>query len=206
MSCAWQQVDSSKLDILRYVVMSTIAKLSGNDFDRMVLRGAFVDLEPMKVELIYGELRFMNPAGPVHEGEIEFLTNWSYANTSRQEVSIRVQSSINCGDHRPEPDLVWSRRMPTKRMRPTHADVLLLIEVSDSSTEQDLGEKARLYAEHGIPEYWVVDVQAEQVHIHRTPSQGKYQSIQSHDKSAMISPLCQPTALLSLAELFDLDS
>lgn len=186
--------------------MSTIAKLSGKDFDRMVLRGAFTDLDPMKVELIYGGLRFMNPAGPVHDGEIEYLTNWSYANTSRQEVSIRVQSSINCGDHRPEPDLVWSRRMTTRRERPTHADVLLLIEVSDSSTEQDLGEKAKLYAEHDIPEYWVVDVQAEQVHVHRSSSQGKYQSIQSYHKSATISPLCQPAATLSLSELFDLDS
>ena len=46
--------------------MSTIAKLTGDDFDRMVQRGAFVDLEPLKIELIYGELRFMNPAGPVH--------------------------------------------------------------------------------------------------------------------------------------------
>lgn len=49
--------------------MSTIAKLSGSDFNRMVQRGAFVDLLPLKVELIYGELRFLNPAGPVHEGE-----------------------------------------------------------------------------------------------------------------------------------------
>jgi Uma2 family endonuclease len=186
--------------------MSTIAKLSGNDFDRMVLRGAFVDIEPKKVELIYGEIRFMNPAGPVHDGQIEYLTNWSYANTARQEVSIRVQSSIHCGDHRPEPDLVWSRRMSAKRIRPTHADLFLLIEVSDSSTEQDLGEKARLYAEHDIPEYWVIDVRAEQVHIHRTPSQGKYQSIQTVDKSELISPLCKPAATLSLAELFDLDS
>jgi len=186
--------------------MSTIAKLSGNDFDRMVARGAFVDLEPLKVELIYGELRFMNPAGPVHEGEIQFLMEWLMLHTNPHEMMVRVQSSIHCGDHRPEPDLVWSRRMPAKRIRPTHADVLLLIEVSDSSTEQDLGEKARLYAEHDIPEYWVVDIQAEQIHVHRTPSQGSYQSIQSSGKSAFISPLCQPTATLSLAELFDLDS
>ncbi|MFM8396434.1 MAG: Uma2 family endonuclease [Pirellula sp.] len=186
--------------------MSTIAKLSGNDFDRMVSRGAFVDIEPIKVELIYGELRFMNPAGPVHEGQIEYLTNWSYANTDRQEVSIRVQSSINCGDHRPEPDLVWARRMPAKRMRPTHADVLLLIEVSDFSAEQDLGEKARLYAEHDIPEYWVIDVQAQQVHVHRTPNQGKYQSVQTANNYELISPLCQPSATLPLAELFDFDS
>ncbi len=172
----------------------------------MVLRGAFVDLEPMKVELIYGELRFMNPAGPVHEGEIQYLTDWSYDNLDRQQVFIRVQSSINCGDHRPEPDLVWSRRMPSKRTRPTHADVLLLIEVSDSTVEWDLGDKANLYAEHAIPEYWVVDVQAEKLHVHRTPDQGKYQSVQSLDKSAFVSPLCQPSATLSLTELFDLDS
>jgi Uma2 family endonuclease len=183
-----------------------MAKLSGSDFDRMVWRGAFVDLKLIKVELINGEIRLMNPPGPVHEGEIQFLMEWSILHSSPQEIMVRVQSSINCGDHRPEPDLVWSRRMPTKRNRPTHADVLLLIEVSDSSSDQDLGEKAALYAEHNIPEYWVVDVKAEQVHIHRTPSQGKYQSIQSHNKSAMISPLCQPAATLSQAELFDLDS
>lgn len=51
--------------------MSTVAKLSGSDFDAMVERGAFDCLEPMKVELIHGALRFMNPAGPVHEGEID---------------------------------------------------------------------------------------------------------------------------------------
>lgn len=186
--------------------MSTIAKLSGKDFDRMVSRGAFVDLEPIKVELIYGELRFLNPAGPVHEGEIQFLMEWSILHTNPQELMVRVRSSINCGDHRPEPDLVWSRRMPTKRIRPMHTDILLLIEVSDSSTEQDLGEKARLYAEHDIPEFWVVDIKSEQVHVHRSPCKGVYQSIQTISKSAFISPLCQPSATLSLSELFDLDS
>ena len=57
-----------------------------------------------------------------------------------------------------------------------------------------------------IPEYWVVDIQSEQIYVHRTPSQGIYQSIQSLDRSAFLSPLCQPAATLSLAELFDLDS
>jgi hypothetical protein len=46
----------------------------------------------------------------------------------------------------------------------------------------------------------------EQVHVHRNPSQGNYQSIQSLDKSAFLSPLCQSSAVLSLAEPFDLDS
>ena len=186
--------------------MSVIASLSGNDFDRMVQRGAFVDLEPLKIELIHGELRFMNPAGPIHEGEIEYLTDWSYANTDRHDISIRVQSSIHCGDHRPEPDVIWSRKVPSKRQRPTHQDIMLLIEVAESSLDQDLGEKAELYAEHGIPEYWVVDIPAERVHVHRTPENGRYQSIRPFGKAAFLSPLCQPAARLSLADLFDLDS
>ncbi|MFO0941710.1 MAG: Uma2 family endonuclease [Pirellulales bacterium] len=186
--------------------MSTIAKLKGSDFDLMVQRGAFDGLESLKVELIYGELRFMNPAGPIHEGEIEHLANWSYANTNRSTVAIRVQSSINCGDHRPEPDLVWSRRLNTKRVRPTHEDVLLLIEVADSSLDQDLCEKAKLYAEHGITEYWVVAVESEQVHVHRMPRDGRYQSIQIFEKGSVISPICQIEAKLTLDQLFDLDS
>ena len=150
--------------------MSSIAKLRGSDFDSMIACGAFDKLEPMKIELIHGDIRFMNPAGPIHEGEIEYLTHWSCTNTDRKSISIRVQCNIHCGEHRPEPDLAWTRKLLSRKMRPTHLDVLLLIEVSDSSMTQDLGEKAELYAAHGIPEYWVIDINAEQVHVHQLPT------------------------------------
>jgi len=54
--------------------MTTIAKLSGAEFDAMVERGAFDRLGPKKLELIHGELRFMDPAGPLHDDLIDFLT------------------------------------------------------------------------------------------------------------------------------------
>ena len=186
--------------------MTTVAKLRGSDFDTMVERGAFENIEPLKIELIHGELRFMNPAGPVHEGEIEYITNWSYANTDRNLISIRIQSGINCGEHRPEPDLTWIRKLPSRGIRPTHNDVLLLIEVSDSSLKQDLGEKADLYAAHEVAEYWVVDINAEQVHVHRGPIDGHYREIEVFQRPASIAPLCQPLAKLDLTELFDLDA
>ena len=186
--------------------MSTVAKLRGTDFDFMVERGSFDSLEPMKIELIHGELRFMNPAGPIHESEIEYLTNWSYANTERNEISIRVQSGINCGEHRPEPDLAWIRKLSSRRIRPTNDDVLLLVEVSDSSLKQDLGEKADLYAAHGVIEYWVVDVHAEVVHVHRSPVYGRYGSVEVFSKPTSIAPIRQPLAKLDLTELFDLDA
>jgi Uma2 family endonuclease len=186
--------------------MSTIAKLSGSDFDSMVERGAFDNLRPLKIELIYGELRFMNPAGPIHEGEIEYLNRWSVTNTDSKTISVRVQSGINCGENRPEPDVVWLRKLGTRRIRPTNEDVLLLIEVSDSSLKQDLGEKAGLYAQHGVLEYWVVDVNAEQVHVMRGPTDGAYSTVEVFRKPVIISPLCQPMAKLDLTDLFDLDS
>jgi Uma2 family endonuclease len=186
--------------------MSTAAKLRGSDFDFMVDRGAFDSLGPMKIELIHGELRFMNPSGPIHDGEIEFLVNWSYETTDRDQISIRVQSGIQCGENRPEPDLVWIRKLSSRHVRPTCEDVLLLIEVSDSSLTQDLGEKASLYAEHHIQEYWVVDLNSEQVHLHLNPAHGRYATVEIFGKPASIAPLCQPTTKLDLAALFDWDS
>jgi Uma2 family endonuclease len=185
--------------------MLTTVKLRGTDFDAMVMRGAFECLPPMKIELIRGELRFMNPAGPVHEGEIEYLTRWSCSNTDPDVVTVRVQCSFNCGDNRPEPDLLWARKPASRRIRPSAEDILLVIEVSESSVQQDLGEKAELYAEHRVREYWVVDLEDRCVHVHRDPSGGHYASIQVHHPPGTISPLCQPRAELDLTDLFDLD-
>jgi Uma2 family endonuclease len=58
---------------------------------------------------------------------------------------------------------------------PTAADVLLLIEVSDTTLRYDLNVKARLYAAHEIPEYWVVDLAAKRVWRHRRPGASRYE-------------------------------
>lgn len=92
------------------------------------------------------------------------------------------------------------------RIRPTHADVLLVIEVADFSLTQDVGGKADLYAEYGIAEYWVVDISGAQVHVFRNPNLGRYPSITQHDRPHSILPLCQPNASLALAPLFDWNS
>ena len=106
----------------------------------------------------------------------------------------------------PWPDVAWIRRLSSRRIRPTHNDVLLLIEVSDSSLKQVLGEKADLYAEYGVVEYWVIDVNLEQVHVHRGPADGRYCSVIVFGKPASLAPLCQPLATLYLTELFDSDA
>lgn len=117
--------------------------------------------------------------------------------------SMVERGAFDCGEHRPEPDLVWIRRLSSRRIRPRNEDVLLLIEVSDSSLKQDLGEKAELYAVHCVLEYWVVDLIAEQVHVHRSPIGGRYSSVKVFSKPAWIAPISQPLVKLELSELFD---
>ncbi len=185
--------------------MSTLARLTGADFDAMVERGAFDGIGPRKVELIHGELRFMNPAGPIHDDHIEFLTNWSYANTTRKDCNVRVQAGFVCDDNRPEPDVLWLQPGRYGRKRPTTADVMLLIEVSDSSLTNDLREKADLYSESGVEEYWVVDIPNRRIHVMSDIHDGRYRSIEIHVAPAALAPKCKPDARLNLAELFDID-
>ena len=136
--------------------MSAIRKLTAEEYDSMIEKGAFNGLK-RRIELIRGELREMNPAGPVHEDYVDYLNRWSTNSTEASECVVRVQSSIDLGDSRPEPDIAWLSPGRYSTRRPQPADVLLIIEVADSSLTADLNEKATLYAQFNIAEYWVVD-------------------------------------------------
>ncbi len=183
--------------------MSTTSKITGAEFDSMVERGAFDGIGPRKIELIRGELLFMNPAGPIHDDYIDYLTRWSVESTRSMEANIRVQCGFVCVDNRPEPDILWLKPRRYGRTRPTAADVMLLIEVSDSSLANDLSEKADIYAESGVAEYWVVDVPASRIHV-MTGSDGKhYRNIEIVIPPDPLFPKCRPGAVLNTAELFE---
>lgn len=186
--------------------MSVTSKITGAEFDSMVDRGAFDGLSPRKIELIRGELRFMNPAGPVHDDLIEYLTRWSIENTRSMDASIRVQSGLICHENRPEPDIVWLKPRRYGRTRPTAADVLLLIEVSDCSLESDLREKADMYAESGVAEYWVVDVPASRIHVMSESDGKRYRRIEVVVSPNPLSPQCRPEAIVNTAELFEVQN
>lgn len=183
--------------------MSIEAKLTGADFDSMVQRGAFDAIGPRKVELIRGELRFMNPAGPIHDDYIRYLTRWSTSNTTPADATISVQSGFVCDDHRPEPDVLWLQPRRYGRTRPTTVDVMLLIEVSDSSLTMDLQEKADLYAESGVAEYWVVDIPASRIHVMTGSDGNHYRKIEITVPPNPLAPKCRPSAILNTAELFE---
>jgi len=181
--------------------MSTTLRISSEEYDRMIERGAFVGIGK-RIELIHGELREMNPAGPVHEDYIDYLTRWSVESTTSGGVVVRVQSSIFADDSRPEPDVTWLKAGRYADRHPSGADVLLLIEVADSTIAYDRGEKLAIYAAQAIAEYWIIDVQQRCLHIYTQPHGNGYKDHHVANKNDSISPRCVPTAELKLESLF----
>ena len=146
----------------------------------------------------------MNPIGHQHAAVVDYLTEWSFR-AGRREKLVRIQHPILLPDSAsaPEPDVVWAVR---KRYtaHPLAADVLLLIEVADTTLHLDLGEKAALYAEAGIPGYWVVDIEGRRLLVHRQPSGGGYSDVRSFAGDDPVAPLSDPQALLKGNDLFSM--
>lgn len=178
--------------------MSTIARLTLVEYDRMIECGVFDHGNRRRLEFIRGEIREMTPIGSVHEEIVDRLTIWSARNLPDDRVRVRVQNSVGLIELEsvPEPDLAWVVQRSYKRARPTAADVLLIIEVSDSSLKYDRGEKADLYAEAGIADYWIINIPEQTVEVRRDPQGGRYQSVQTYRENEEIRPLAVPELIL----------
>lgn len=175
--------------------MSTIAQISLAEYERMAEAGVF---EGRRLEYVRGEIREMSPKGDRHEDMVDWLDDWSHESVRGKPVRVRVQNSIRLSGlgTLPEPDLAWVVRRNYARGKPTEKDVYLIIEVAETSLDYDLGEKAELYAEAGIGDYWVVDLIARQIIVHRDPVQRRYQNVQSVSGHEEIRPLAFPDVVL----------
>ncbi len=173
------------------------------EYDQMVATGAFVGFD-RKIELIYGELTQIDPAGPVHDDLIVFLTNWSARHTDPEQTLVASQIGLDLESQhsRPEPDLMWIRNRRYRQQHPQACDVQLAIEVSDSSLTHDLEVKRRLYAAAEVVEYWIVDAGAKCIHVHSDPQQGNYHSQRIVILGDTLAPRFRPQAELKLDELF----
>lgn len=100
---------------------------------------------------------------------------------------------------------MWVRAARYLRHHPTAPDIMLAIEVSDSSLKNDLIEKGVLYAEAGIVEYWVVDAHGQCIHVFRDPDAraGTYRLRSVAKIGDLLAPLAPCTTPLDLKDLFD---
>jgi Uma2 family endonuclease len=149
-----------------------------DEYDRMVEAGVF---EPKAhIELIRGEIVDMSPPGPEQEDSVARLHLFLGEQLHRRAFMWPQGNSIGLpqSNSRPQPDIAllkWRDDLYSGR-RPGAEDIVLLVEVADSSPKLDRGGKLQLYAEAGIPEYWVVNLVDGVVEVYADPDAGKYQA------------------------------
>lgn len=184
--------------------MSISTRITLAEYERMITAGAFdAGLNRLRVELIDGELREMSPINEPHAGAVSELNEWSFENRPKDKVRVRVQCPIAI-PHResaPEPDIAWVARKDY-RAHPNPDDILLLIEVAESSLAYDCGEKADLFASAGIADYWVVNIADRCVEVFRQPQNGRYVAHAVFKAQDEVHPLAFPDVTLPVARLF----
>ena len=187
--------------------MSTSVRINIGQYDEMIEQGQFVPREDHHVELLEGEIVAMSPIYPPHSEAVERLTEWSYEARLAGQIKVRVQDPIDIPelDSVPEPDLFWVRHKSYRRRRPRASDVLLLVEVADSSLATDRGRKARIYARAGIADYWIVNIPDRCVEVRRDPDGSSYRSVATYGPGQSIALLAFPTIALPVTTIFPAD-
>ncbi len=177
--------------------MSTLTKhrFTVDDVYLMVDHGIL--LSDQRIELINGEIIDMSPINLPHANSVTKLDRFFSKHLSQDDYIIRVQNPILLSDYSlPEPDLVIAyyreALLEDEHTRPN--DVVLLIEVADTTYRSDRDTKAPLYAAEGVPAYWIVNLNKRQVEVHTHPKEGKYTQVQIHQDAfnvlgAIITPL-----------------
>ena len=179
--------------------------ISIDDYHRMAADGLFS--EDDRVELIEGEIVEMTPIGNRHAAGVRRLSNRLRDILGRRAL-VDSQNPVQLGDwSEPEPDIAvlsW-RDDFYAAAPPAAADVLLLIEIADSSAGYDRDVKAPLYARQGIPEYWILDLGAGILEVLRQPapagSRSRYRDVHRLRRGEEISPLAFPDVTFSVSDL-----
>jgi Uma2 family endonuclease len=156
--------------------------------------------EDERFELIGGEIVPMNSKGIQHE-VIKVALNLYFAAIRPPEFVFAGETTFRLNeDTFVEPDFVFFRKADgLTNLNPRTG--LLAIEVADSSLRWDMGRKARIYANFGIPELWVIDVIARVIHLHRLPKLEGYGEIASFAETEKVASTSVPGVSLTLAEL-----
>ena len=158
-----------------------------------------------RVELIEGEIFDMAPIGTQHGG----FTAWLHRRFLRdlgERISVWDQVTLPLGRFSaPEPDLaiLKYRKDEYRNKPPIPDDVLVIVEVSESSLRHDRTVKVPLYAQHRIPEVWILDVQQQQLHLFHTPVTGHYTHTSSTPGPGRVSLQSLPASGVDLTDLFE---
>lgn len=171
------------------------------EYHRMAEAGILT--EDDRVELIEGEIVQMTPIGQRHAATVARLTRRLVPAVADRAL-VWPQNPIRLPrDTEPQPDLVLLRPRPDDYAqgpaRPE--DILLLVEVADSSYRYDAGVKLSLYARAGVPEVWIADLTRDLLEVHREPGPSGYARRAELRRGDQVAPVALPDVLLVVADL-----
>jgi Uma2 family endonuclease len=173
-------------------------KFTVSEYHRMLESGILA--EDDRVELIEGEIVEMTPIGPRHAACVDRL-NALLSSQAGGRAIVRVQNPVRLGEQsEPQPDLTLLNFRPDfyAQSHPGPGDILLLIEVVETSAEYDRQIKVPLYARAGIREVWVVDLGADAVEVYREPAPEGYRQVSRLGRGTNLSPEALPGLTLAV--------
>ncbi|MBC7104848.1 MAG: Uma2 family endonuclease [Firmicutes bacterium] len=159
--------------------------------------------EDDRVELIEGEIVEMTPVGSRHAGCVDRLVRLFFR-TVGDRAQVRVQSPVRLGEHsEPQPDLALlvPRADFYAASHPGPQDVLLVVEVVETSAPYDREVKVPLYARAGIPEVWLADLAEGCVEVHRSPAGGGYAEVLRLRRGERLAPAAFPDAVVAVEDV-----
>lgn len=168
--------------------MVTKRKLTVQDVFTMGETGVIAPDE--RVELIDGELYTMTPPSSQHAGHVDWLSK-RLERTYGDRAIVRTQNPLTLGKHRLlEPDLALAYPKASLYLdaHPTAEDIFLAVEVSLSSLAFDKERKLPAYAEAGVPELWIVDVERGQTEVYWEPLQNSYRHRSLVSRNENVAP------------------
>ncbi|MGI8470267.1 MAG: Uma2 family endonuclease [Pyrinomonadaceae bacterium] len=175
-------------------------RFSVDEYYKMIELGMLKDYE--KAEIIEGELIKKMTIGDRHAAIVNLLTKYFVKNVS-DNILVSVQNPVRLSDfNEPEPDIVLAdlTKFDGKR-HPRPVEVLLLIEVSDSTVKYDRDVKLPLYAEAEIAEVWIINLPSEIIEIHTKPKFGLYQLVKIFGRGEQIITETLPEISLNVDEI-----
>jgi Uma2 family endonuclease len=172
------------------------------EYHRMAEVGIFQPDE--RVELIEGEIIQMSPISPRHAGCVINATRLFITRLGDRAVVSPQNPVVIQPRSEPQPDLLLlrPRAVSYSREHPIPEDVLLAVEVADTSVRFDRLVKARLYARAGIAEFWLCLTMDGTVEVYRAPGSDGYTSAMHHGPGQTVSPLAFPDVGFAVTDFF----
>ncbi len=156
-----------------------------------------------KIELLEGDLIKMSAVGPRHAACVDRLSE-ILRTAFGTAITLRHQNPVELSKvSEPEPDITILRRREDfyAQAHPAPGDVLLLIEISESTLKKDRGIKLSAYAKAEILEYWIVNLQDDIIEVYTNPTGNSYQTVRIVHRHETLSPVLLPAVILEADEI-----